>query len=366
MECRICGRDGAAKVLGVCVSCVRERPEEALEHAMRGHERARGVYALPAEPPRSVGAAGARRCRLCANECVLAPGERGYCGVRENADGKLKNIFPKGYAMLHAYEDPLPTNCCAAWFCPGSQAGAAKRMVNVAVFFYGCNFDCLFCQNESHKELWRAPLVKLEDFVSGIRNNRRAYCVCYFGGSPEPQLPFAIKASEMLVREGVVGDGGVRRKPRICWEWNGCGNRSLVRKAAALSLESGGIVKFDLKAFDENLSLALSGVSNRRAFENFEMIARDFFEGSNPPVLTATTLLVPYYVDEEEVGKIAEFIANLNPDIPYSLLIFHPDFLMDDLPITPRSQVERCYKAAKRHLNNVNIGNKHLLAWAPP
>ncbi|MDF2956074.1 MAG: Pyruvate-formate lyase-activating enzyme [Candidatus Alkanophagales archaeon MCA70_species_2] len=361
MKCLICGRGEAARILGVCASCVRERPEEALEHARRGHERARAAYALPAEPPRSA-VANSRRCKLCANECVIAPGERGFCGVRENADGKLRTIFPRGYAMLHAYEDPLPTNCCAAWFCPGSHATAAKkRLVNIAVFFYGCNFDCLFCQNESHKEFWRAPLVKLEDFVSSIKNNERAYCVCYFGGSPEPQLPFAVKASEMLVR-----DGGSGRKLRICWEWNGCGNHSLVRKAASLSLESGGIVKFDLKAFDENLNLALSGVSNSRAFENFEMIAKDFFEGSKPPVLTATTLLVPYYVDEKEVGKIAEFIASLNLDIPYSLLIFHPDFHMSDLPITPRSQVERCYKAAKKHLNNVNIGNKHLLAWAPP
>ncbi|MFZ2071457.1 MAG: hypothetical protein WAV32_07685 [Halobacteriota archaeon] len=43
----------------------------------------------------------------------------------------------------------LPTNCCAAWFCPGS---SHYGKVNIAVFFYGCNFNCIFCLNASHKE----------------------------------------------------------------------------------------------------------------------------------------------------------------------------------------------------------------------
>jgi pyruvate formate lyase activating enzyme len=91
------------------------------------------------------------------------------------------------------------------------------------------------------------------------------------------------------------------------------------------------------------------------------MIARQYFEHSVPPVLTATTLLVPFYVDEKEVEEIAKFIANLNPEIPYSLLVFHPDFYMRDLPITPREQVKHCYEAAKKYLDNVNIGNQQLL-----
>jgi pyruvate formate lyase activating enzyme len=184
-----------------------------------------------------------------------------------------------------------------------------------------------------------------------------AYCVCFFGGSPEPQLPFAIRASEMLID---IEKGDKKEKPRICWEWNGCGSTNLVKKAAEISYKSGGIVKFDLKAFNPHLSIALSGVPNKKAYENFEMIAEEFVAAPTP-VLTATTLLVPYYVDEREVEGIASFIAGINPDLPYSLLVFHPDFYMRDMPITPREQVQRCYDAAKKHLRRVNIGNKHLI-----
>jgi pyruvate formate lyase activating enzyme len=49
-------------------------------------------------------------------------------------------------------------------------------------------------------------------------------------------------------------------------------------------------------------------------------------------------------VDAEEVERIAEFIASLDDRIPYSLLVFH-------------------YRAARRHLKRVHIGNLHLLYW---
>jgi pyruvate formate lyase activating enzyme len=192
----------------------------------------------------------------------------------------------------------------------------------------------------------------MDDFVFQVVNREDVFCVCFFGGSPEPQLDFAVRASEKILENKNV---------RICWEWNGCGNTELTKRAAALSKESGGIVKFDLKTFDPELSRALSGVSNERAYENFRMIGRELFESSDPPVLTATTLLIPFYVDEEEVEHIASFMAEINPDIPYSLLVFHPDFHMRDLPVTSRNQVERCRKAAEKHLNNIHIGNTHLL-----
>jgi pyruvate formate lyase activating enzyme len=359
LECVLCKKGKASKELKVCVDCIREgdRREDAISYAKKAHRRIRAEYDLPEEPPRSR-TEGGIICDLCSNECRMKEGERSYCGLKENINGQLKSIVPKDHGMLHAYVDWLPTNCCAAWFCPGS---SQPGKVNIAVFFYGCNFDCIFCQNASHKELGLGArvgkIISVNDFVSSVKRKdenqyTKVYCVCFFGGSPEPQLPFAIRASEMLLAE---------KKVRICWEWNGCGNRNLVKKAAEISFRSGGIVKFDLKAFDPNLSLALSGVPNRRAFENFEIIAEEFFEGSSPPVLTATTLLVPWYVDEKEVEGIASFIASVNPDIPYSLLVFHPDFHMRDMPITPRKQVERCYEAAKRHLKKVNIGNKYLL-----
>ena len=89
----------------------------------------------------------------------------------------------------------------------------------------------------------------------------------------------------------------------------------------------------------------------------------DYTKGrSDPPPLVVSTLLVPGYVDEEEVHNIASFIVPLNPDIPYSLLAFAPQFVMRDLPTTSRCHANSARDAARAAgLRRVRIANVHLL-----
>lgn len=137
---------------------------------------------------------------------------------------------------------------------------------------------------------------------------------------------------------------------------------ALLEQAAELSLTSGGCIKFDLKAWSEELHIALCGVSNRRTLENFRRLVHYVKKRPSPPFLVASTLLVPGYIDKEEVANIAGFIASLDPGIPYALLAFHPQFMMDDLPPTSRRHAEECLEAARaKGLTNVRLGNIHLL-----
>jgi len=137
---------------------------------------------------------------------------------------------------------------------------------------------------------------------------------------------------------------------------------SLLSKAAELSLRSGGCIKFDLKAWSEELNIALCGVTNRRTLENFRLLAEYAKRRPSPPFLIASTLLIPGYIEKEEVSRIASFIASLDAEIPYSLLAFHPQFFMADLPTTSRRLAYECLEAAKEAgLKNVRIGNLHLL-----
>jgi pyruvate formate lyase activating enzyme len=182
-------------------------------------------------------------------------------------------------------------------------------------------------------------------------------CICSFGGDPAPQLPFSIRASRMArekKKDAIL---------RFCWETNGSMQERLLDEVVNLAIESGGCIKFDLKAWDENLHIALTGVTNRRTLDNFSRAARSAKSRPIPPLLIASTLLVPGYIDEEEVGKIAEFIASIDRDIPYSLLAFHPHFRMVDLERTPRTLANRCCQAAKEAgLERVRMANVHLLA----
>jgi pyruvate formate lyase activating enzyme len=163
----------------------------------------------------------------------------------------------------------------------------------------------------------------------------------------------ALAAGRRLAKRGVV----------VCWETNGTAQPRLMDQALELSMSSGGCVKFDLKAADEDLHRALTGASNRLTLENFARAAARFDERPEPPPVVASTLLVPGYVDAAEVGRIARFIAQLNPEIPYALLGFAPHFLFPDLPRTSVRHAEEAEAAAHAAgLRRVRIGNRHLLS----
>jgi len=184
-------------------------------------------------------------------------------------------------------------------------------------------------------------------------------CICYFGGDPSVQSPHALKTSELAIRRAE----DEKRILRICWETNGYWKKEPLQKAVQLSFDSGGNIKFDLKTWNENLNKALCGVSNLPSLENFKMVAEKFFkQRSDLPILTASTLLVSGYVDEEEVQGIAKFISELDPQIPYTLLAFYPQYVLTDLPTTSRGHAEKCHQTARRYLKNVRIGNIHLLS----
>jgi pyruvate formate lyase activating enzyme len=302
------------------------------------------------------------------HNCSFGENDTSYCGLRSTEDSKFVSKSSKNKAILDYYFDPLPCNCCASWFCPaGTGAGYPEFAYkdgkeyghyNLSVFFYGCSFDCLFCQNMNHKNIDQGNQVTIERLVSTFTNNRKASCVCFFGGSPEPQFDFALNLSKRIVEVAKRDE----RIARICWEWNGSGNQKKIDQAAELSLHSGGNIKFDLKAWSSSVHKALTGVDNKLVLDNFEHVGKTYFkERSDLPVLNATTLLVPGYINEIEVEKIASFIASINENIPYSLLGFHPQFEMSDLPFTSLEMATKCYEVARDYLKNVNIGNKHLL-----
>jgi pyruvate formate lyase activating enzyme len=351
--CRLCGTHSRliAAQLGVCLACIRHDPQEALRIAATAHAVARALFGLPPQPPRTE---GGRHCGLCVQDCVIGEGERGYCGLREvrpGEPGRLRHLAgTPSRGHLHWYRDPLPTNCVADPVCAGH---TQRGKHNLAVFYASCTIDCLYCQNYQFRETDPARSTCLTAAELADAANPRTYCVCYFGGDPASQMGHALAASRLLAERGVV----------VCWETNGTARPRLMDRAMDLSLSTGGCVKFDLKAHDDALHRALTGASNHQTLENFSRGAARFDERPTPPPVIASTLLVPGYVDVQEVGRIARFIADLNPAIPYVLLGFAPQFLFPDLPRTSVRHAEEAEAAARAAgLHTVRIGNRHLLS----
>jgi pyruvate formate lyase activating enzyme len=368
-KCRIChGKtDDISNSLGVCLECIRRRPDQALEITRRVHAESRAIYGLPAEPPRD---ADGTPCSVCANNCVVGVGNTGFCGLTQNVDGHLIRFGGTAESgILEWYYDALPTNCVSWWFCPGCTGSgypkyaykpeAERGYSNLAVFYGGCSHDCLYCQNWHYRNLAmkHKPVVSAEALAT--RAEKHVSCVCYFGGDPSPQMPHSLEVSRIALERAKTE----KRVLRVCWETNGCLNPRFAEKAAEYALESGGNIKFDLKTSSEELSMALCGVSNKPALSNFRMIGEKFYEKRKElPMLSASTLLVPGYIDAEEIENIAKLISEVDPRLPYTLLAFYPCYVMNDLPTTSRKRALQCKNAAKRYLKNTRIGNIHLLS----
>ena len=137
---------------------------------------------------------------------------------------------------------------------------------------------------------------------------------------------------------------------------------NVLEQMVGILLESGGSMKFHLKAWDDPLHKALCGISNKRTLSNFEYLGNWITRRPDPPLLVASTLMIPGYVDANQVVAIAQFIAGIDTNIPYVLLAFAPAFEMSDLPTTSQKHAQECLKAAKSAgLQRVRIGSLQLL-----
>jgi pyruvate formate lyase activating enzyme len=286
----------------------------------------------------------------------MSQGQRGYCGLCTNLEGNLKQLAGTARrGLLHWYRDPLPTNCVADWVCDGHREPGKH---NLAIFYASCTLNCLFCQNWHFRQIdpryeRQGHTVAISAEALAARANTRTFCACFFGGDPASQMPHALATARRLVEKGV----------RVCWETAGTSHPRLLLRALELSVRSGGCIKFDLKAFDSNLHFALTGAPNHQILENIRTAASHCPTETNPPPIIISTPLISGYVDVQEIRQIAEFIADINPDLPYSLLGFHPAFEMFDLPHTSSSAATRAKQAAqKAGLKRVHLGNTHIFS----
>ena len=286
-------------------------------------------------------------------ECTIGEGQAGFCGLLEVRGGELKRLAGSAErGLLHWCRDALPTNCVADPVCLGHRQ---RGKHNLAVFYAACTLDCLFCQNYQYREVdpRRVDLVSASALADVA--NKRTHCTCAFGGDPASQMPHAMAAARLLAEKDIA----------ICWETNGTARPRLMDGSLNLALTTGGCVKIDLKAYDDVLHRVLTAASNHYTLENVTRAARRFDERPDPPPLVVSTLLVPGYVDVAEVGRIAGFLAEQNPAIPYVLLGFAPHFLFPDLPRTSVGHAEEAKAAAREAgLTSVWVGNRYLLSRA--
>jgi pyruvate formate lyase activating enzyme len=277
---------------------------------------------------------GAVACRLCAHRCVIKPGKLGVCAVRENRDGRLvTQVYGE---VVAAHVDPIEKKPLYH-FLPGSTA--------LSIATPGCNFRCGFCQN------WQ---------ISQAPRRREGG----LAGEPFPP-PDVVRAA---ADEGCRSISYTYTEPTIFFEY-AYDTARLAREAGLLNafvtngymtaeaLETVRPVldaaNVDLKAFRDETYQKVCGARLEPVLETIRgMRAAGIW-------VEVTTLVVPGLNDDPaELGAIARFIASVDPDIPWHLSRFHPDYEYTQAPATPIATLRAAAETGRREgLRYIYIGN---------
>jgi pyruvate formate lyase activating enzyme len=256
------------------------------------------------------------RCGLCRFRCLIADGDRGHCGVRENQDGTLYSLV---YGKLCAENvDPIEKKPLFH-FQPGS------RSYSIATA--GCNFRCRHCQN------YEISQVEKETPIRGVARTpaevvKKAVAhgcasIAYTYTEPTIFFEFAYDTARLAHEAGL----------KNIFVTNGY----ITPEALATIAPWLDAANIDLKGFSENF---YRDIVQARLTEVLDSIIAYRKSGI---WLELTTLIIPGLNDDEkELQELASFIvANLGIDTPWHVSQFYPTYKLTDRPRTPLATLRR-------------------------
>jgi len=271
------------------------------------------------------------KCELCPRFCVIKPGSRGNCGVRENQNGKLFSVV---YGKpVSAEVDPIEKKPFFH-FLPGEPAFSISTV--------GCNLHCMYCQN------WRISQCSPEEVSSldmlpkkVIDEAKRAKCRIISYTYTEPTVFYeymydtAKLAKKEKIRNTIVSNGFINQKPLI----------ELCKYIEAANIDLKGNDAFYKKitgAWLKPIQDALITLKKKGVW------------------IELTNLIIPGYNDsEKDIKWLINWIKNnLGADVPLHFSAFYPMYKLINLPSTTAKTVNKARKMAMNAgLHYVYSGN---------
>ena len=272
---------------------------------------------------------GRVRCLLCPRECVIAPGKRGVCRVRENVDGRL---VCSGYGeVVSIANDPIEKKPLYHFY-PGSYI--------ISVACNGCNLTCRHCQNYQISQM-DAPtrFISPEALVSiALRYDSNGICFTYT--EPLVWFEYIVDVAKLARPHGLpivlVSNGHINPEPL----------EEIVGWVDAINI--------DLKSIRPEFYRDVCGGASLEAVKH--SIRRMYAAGVHVEV---TNLIIPGHNDsEDEIEKLVDFLVSVSSDIPLHFTRFYPHYRMLDVPPTPlRTLLKAREIAQKAGVKYVYVGN---------
>lgn len=279
---------------------------------------------------------GMIQCLACSHLCRISKNGKGICGVRKNIDGKLQLLV---YGRASAVNvDPIEKKPLFHFY-PDTPIFSFGTM--------GCNFKCTFCQNwdisqfpkdHDDQEIIESG-VKLspEDIIKQCLESRIP-SIAFTYNEPGIFFEYAYDTAKLAKENGI----------NTVYVSNGFENRAALEKIRPY-LDA---INTDLKAFTDDYYLKICGGRLEPVKENIKWITK------NGIWQEITTLIVTNHNNsEDELKRLADFLVNVSPEMPWHISRYFPAYKMTD-PATPVETLEMAYKIGKEAgLKYVYVGN---------
>ena len=276
------------------------------------------------------------QCQVCEHFCAVKPGQAGRCGVRHNVEGTLHLVVYGDPVAIHV--DPIEKKPLFHFLPCGDV---------LSIGTYGCNFQCPFCQNwqmsqvrkvgDGHDALGQRATPEV--LVNTCLRNHIPM-IAYTYNEPTVFFEYTYDTAKLAHEHGI----------KNVYVSNGYMSRAALD---AIEPYLDGI-NVDLKAFSDAFYREQCRARLEPVKRNIAHIARE-----TDVWIEVTTLLIPELNDaEDELRALAEWLAAVDPDIPWHVTAFHPDYEMLDRPRTSQRALAQAYEIGTGvGLRHVYVGN---------
>jgi len=273
------------------------------------------------------------RCFLCNHHCIMKEGKRGICAVRENRDGILYSLVYGKVISMNV--DPIEKKPLFH-FLPAS--------TSFSIATVGCNFRCEHCQNydisqypREHDDIAGYEMTPEGIVEAAIKNGCES--ISYTYTEPTIFFEFAYDCAKLAHQRGI----------RNVFVSNGYTSPEATRVIAPY-LDGNNI---DLKGNDDFYKKVCGA--------RVDPVKKTIRLMKELGVwVEVTTLIIPDYNDSEhDVREIAEFIASVDPAIPWHVTQFYPTYKLTDKPRTPVQTLRRAreigFEAGLKYVYEGNV-----------
>lgn len=233
---------------------------------------------------------------------------------------------------------------CRVGFPEVAYTGLTQVLKSYSVTMLGCSFRCIYCNAYRLSQypdsgwryrgyvepdvLVREALAELETpFAQSIGIKKLSFT----GGEPSIHTPYLEKVTTIMKRRIPELDVGLAT--------NGFSTPKNMKRLAEMS----SYINFEIKALDSEVHQAITGALAEPVLENAKWLAKTHPE----KIRVFRTVVIPG-INDSQILKIAQFIKDIDPSLPYRLVGFRPHYMLYYHPAPSQDFMQKLVESCQK------------------